>query len=141
MAQPITRLNPPSLPDAAALGYAQISTVEAGRLAFVSGQVAVQRDGAPVPASLVDQTKIVGTNLKAALDAVGATPQDIVMARVYMVDLTPDRLEEMMPHLLAAFDGAQPSLTGVGVVALAAPELQLEIELVVRIPASSPCQA
>ena len=134
MAQPIARLNPPSLPDAGALGYSQISVVEAGRLAFVSGQVAVRPDGAPVPASLVEQTKIVGANARAALEAIGATPQDIVMARVYMVDLTPERLDEMMPHLLAAFDGTQPSITGVGVVALAAPDLQLEMELVVRIP-------
>ena len=134
MAQPIVRLNPPSLPDAGALGYSQISVVEPGRLAFVSGQVAVRPDGAPVPASLVEQTKIVGANIKSALEAIGATPQDIVMARVYMVDLTPERLDEMMPHLLAAFDGTQPSLTGVGVVALAGPDLQLEMELVVRIP-------
>ena len=134
MAQPIVRLNPPSLPDASALGYSQISTVEAGRLAFVSGQVAVRPDGAPAPASLVEQTKIVGANIKSALEAICATPQDIVMARVYMVDLTPERLDEMTPHLLAAFDGTQPSLTGVGVVALAAPDLQLEMELVVRIP-------
>ena len=134
MAQPIARLNPPSLPDAGALGYSQISIVEVGRLAFVSGQVAVPSDGAPIPAGLVEQTKIVGANVKAALAAIGATAQDIVMARVYMVDLTPDRLGEMMPHLLAALDGAQPSLTGVGVAALAAPDLQLEMELVVRIP-------
>ena len=134
MAQPIVRLNPASLPDAGALGYSQISIVEPGRLAFVSGQVAVRPDGAPVPAGLVEQTKIVGANIKSALAAIGATPQDIVMARIYMVDLTPERLDEMMPHLLAAFDGTQPSLTGVGVVALAAPDLQLEMELVVRIP-------
>ena len=134
MAQPIVRLNPASLPDAGALGYSQISIVEPGRLAFVSGQVAVRPDGAPVPASLVEQTKIVGANIKSALAAIGATPQDIVMARIYLVDLTPERLDEMMPHLLAAFDGTQPSLTGVGVVALAAPDLQLEMELVVRIP-------
>ena len=56
------------------------------------------------------------------------------MARVYMVDLNPERLEEMMPHLLATFDGAQPSLTGIGVAALAAPNLQLEMELIVRLP-------
>jgi enamine deaminase RidA (YjgF/YER057c/UK114 family) len=39
-----------------------------------------------------------------------------------------------MPHFLATFDGAQPSLTGVGVAALAAPGLQIEMELTVRLP-------
>ena len=76
----------------------------------------------------------MAANAKAALIAVDATPQDIVMARIYMVDLTPERLNEMIPHILAAFDGAKPSLTGVGVTALAAPDLQLEMELIVRIP-------
>lgn len=134
MPQAITRLNPPSLPNAAALGYSQITTVEPGRLAFISGQVARRPSGEPAPDSLVEQTKIVAANAKAALDAIDAAPQDVVMARVYMVDLTPERLEEMMPHFLATFDGAQPSVTGVGVAALAAPDLQLEMELIVRLP-------
>ena len=134
MPQAIARLNPPSLPDAAALGYSQISTVEPGRLAFVSGQVALRPDGAPAPESLAEQAKQVAKNAKAALAAVGAGPQDVAMARIYMVDLTSERMEEMMPHLMAAFDGAQPSLTGIGVAALAAPDLQLEMEMIVRLP-------
>jgi hypothetical protein len=79
---------------------------------------------------LVEQMEIVAINAKAALAAVGATPHDIVMARVYIVDLTPERLEAMMPPFLAAFDGAQPCVTGIGVAALAAPNLQVEMELV-----------
>ncbi len=134
MPPPITRLNPPALPDAGALGYSQISIAEPGRLAFISGQVAVRPSGEPAPDSLVAQMKIVSANARAALDAVGATPQDVVMARVYMVDLTPERLEEVMPPFLATFDGAQPSLTGVGVAALAGPGLQVEMEMTVRLP-------
>jgi enamine deaminase RidA (YjgF/YER057c/UK114 family) len=56
------------------------------------------------------------------------------MARVYIVNLTPERLEEVMPAFLATFAGAQPCVTGVGVEALAAPDLQVEMELVVRLP-------
>lgn len=135
MAQSIARLNPPSLPNAAELGYSQITTVEPGRLAFISGQVARRADGGSVPESLVGQTKIVATNAKAALEAIGATPQDVVLARVYVVDLNPELMEEeMLPHLLAVFDGTQPSLTVIGVDALAASDLQLEMELVVRVP-------
>ena len=134
MPQPIARLNPPSLPDTSALGYSQISIAEPGRLAFISGQVALRPGGAPPPDSLGEQMEIVAANARAALDAVGARPQDIVMARVYAVDLTPERLEEVMPPLLAAFDGARPSLTGIGVAALAGPGLQDEMELTVRLP-------
>lgn len=134
MPQTIVRLNPPTLPDASQLGYSQISIAEPGRMAFISGQVAVRPNGEPAPASLVEQTKIVVANAKAALDAVNATPRDILIARIYVVDLTPDRMEEAMPHLMAMFEGAQPCITGIGVAALAAPDLQLEVELTVRLP-------
>ena len=134
MAQSLSRLNPQTLPDAAAAGYSQITTVEPGRLAFISGQVAWKRDGGPAPHSLAEQANLVVENARAALEAVGASPDDLVMVRVYLVDLTRERLEEVWPYLHALFDGAQPSLTGVGVAALAAPDLQLEIEMTVRIP-------
>jgi len=134
MAQTLLRLNPPTLPDAGALGYSQISVMRPGRLAFISGQVAWQAGGGPVPVALGEQARLVCTNAKAALDAVGAAPQDIVMVRVYMTDLTPERVGEAMAHLTAFFDGAQPSLTGIGVAALAGPELQMEMEMIVRLP-------
>ena len=134
MERSLTRMNPPSLPDASAIGYSQITITEPGRLAFISGQVASRRSGEPVPESLAEQAEVVVGNARAALDAVGASPQDLVMVRVYVVDLTPGRLEELMPHLLALFDGAEPSLTGIGVAALAGPDLQLEVEMTVRLP-------
>ena len=134
MHKPIVRLNPSSLPNAGEMGYSQISVVEPGRMAYVSGQVAWRPDGQPVPEDLVEQMKIVSANARAALEAVGAAPHDVVAARVYMVDLTPERLEALMPAFLATFEGAQPCVTGVGVASLAAPDLQVEMELVVRLP-------
>ena len=134
MTPAIVRLNPASLPDAAAMGYSQISIVEPGRMAYVSGQVAWRPNGEPVPADLVEQMKIVATNAKAALDALGASPADIVIARCFMTDLTPDRLNQIFPPLLAMFNGAMPCITGVGVAGLAAPDLQVELELTVRLP-------
>jgi enamine deaminase RidA (YjgF/YER057c/UK114 family) len=134
MTQSIIRLNPPSLPDAGAAGYSQISIVEPGRLAFISGQVAWRPDGMPPPDTLAGQAEVVVSNARAALTAIGASPKDLAMVRVYLVDLTPGRLEELMPHVHALFDGVQPSLTGIGVASLASPELQLEIEMIVRLP-------
>jgi enamine deaminase RidA (YjgF/YER057c/UK114 family) len=134
MTQTLTRLNPPSLPNAAKLGYSQITVVEPGRMAYVSGQVAQGPEGEPVPADLAEQSRLVAANARAALDALGAAPQDIVIARVFMVDLTPERLERAFPPLLEMFEGAQPCITGVGVASLAGPDLQLEMELTVRLP-------
>lgn len=134
MTKLITRINPATLPNSSEMGYSQISIVEPGRMAYISGQVAWQPNGEPVPKDLVEQMKIVSKNARSALDAVGATPEDVVIARVYMVDLTPERLEKLMPPFLATFEGAQPCVTGVGVAALAAPDLQVEMELIVRLP-------
>ncbi len=130
----ITRMNPQTLPDAGRVGYSQISIAPAGRLAFVSGQVAWRRGGEPTPPTLGEQTHIVIENLRAALDALGAGPHDIVMLRAYLVDLRPATQETVMSLLLPFLDGAQPSITGIGVAALATPELQLEIEMTVRVP-------
>ncbi|NMM13735.1 MAG: RidA family protein [Rhodoferax sp.] len=134
MTQAIVRMNPSTLPNAAEMGYSQISIVEPGRMAYISGQVAWRPNGEPVPADLVAQMKIVVTNAKAALGALGASPEDIVIARCFMTDLTPARLDQIFPPLLEMFNGAQPCITGVGVAALAAPELQVELELTVRLP-------
>ncbi|WP_301117999.1 RidA family protein [Pusillimonas sp. (ex Stolz et al. 2005)] len=134
MSETIVRLNPETLPNAGELGYSQISIVEPGRLAFVSGQVAWQPNGEPVPDNLAEQMKIVSRNARSALTAVHAKPEHVVMARVYVTDLTSERLEELMPAFLETFDGAQPCVTGIGVQALAAPELQVELELIVRLP-------
>lgn len=134
MAQTLHRLNPPTLPDAGALGYSQISVMEPGRLAFISGQVAWRAGGERTPEALDEQARLVCANAKAALDAIGAAPQDIVMVRVYMTDMTPERIDEVMPHLTAFFQGAQPSLTGIGVAALAGPDLQMEMEMIARLP-------
>lgn len=130
----ISRLNPPTLPNAADLGYSQISVVEPGRMAYVSGQVASRPGDEAAPESLAEQMRIVALNAKAALDAVGASPHHVVIARVYVVALTPERLQALMPPFLATFEGAQPCVTGIGVAALAAPDLQVELELVVRLP-------
>lgn len=134
MTDSIVRLNPSTLPDAGKLGYSQISIIKPGRMAYVSGQVAWQPNGDTIPDSLSEQMKLVAANTKAALAAIGAAARDVVLARIYVVNLTPERLEEVMPPFLATFDGAQPCVTGIGVQALAGPDLQVEMELVVRLP-------
>lgn len=135
MATTPTRMNPPTLPDAGAVGYSQISVTPTGPLAFVSGQVPWRSDGGAVPADLEEQTGIVIENLSHALTALNAGPEQIAQMRIYMTDLRPETQEVVMPLLVAFLDGAQPSLTGIGVSALAGPELQLEIEMVVSLPA------
>ncbi|QFU08715.1 Endoribonuclease L-PSP [Rhodobacteraceae bacterium THAF1] len=135
MAISLTRMNPTTLPDAGRVGYSQISVIPPSPLAFVSGQVPWRHNGEAVPADLEEQTDIVVENLSHALVALDARPRQIAQMRIYMTDLRPETQEVVMTRLAAFLNGAQPSLTGIGVSALAAPEFQLEIEMVVSLPA------
>lgn len=130
----ITRMNPAALPDAGQLGYSQISIAPAGRLAFVSGQVALTPTLDPPPEGLAEQTRLAVENCKAALQSLGATPRDIAMMRIYVVELTPERMQELWPAVLEFLGGEMPSVTGIGVAALAAAAYQIEIEMTVSLP-------
>ena len=134
MTNTIERINPPEIFDSTNAGYSQGTVVEAGRLAFFSGQVAWTPDSSTAPNSLSEQAKIVTDHLRSCLKAVGARVEDVVLLRAYIVDLTPERGQQVIPHIHAFLDGAQPSITGIGVGALWGPDLQLEIEMVVRVP-------
>ncbi|MCB5200493.1 RidA family protein [Loktanella sp. TSTF-M6] len=130
----LKRMNPATLPNTGSMGYSQIVVVNPGTLAFVSGQVAQTADGSAVPDGLAAQTSQVVANLAEALRAVGASPQDIVQMRIYVTHLDDDAIAIAMPPIMGFLDGAKPSLTGIGVAALAGPDLKIEIEMIVQVP-------
>lgn len=130
----LTRLNPTELFDSTQNHHAQGTLVEEGRLAFFSGQIAWQAGVEQAPESLGEQTELVCRNLKTCLDSVGASPDDIVNLRAYIVDMAPEMNAEVFPPLVAFLGDAMPSLTGIGVSSLFGPDLKIEIEMVVRVP-------
>ncbi len=126
---PITKINPDTLPDAGSLGYTQVVTSPPGTLVFCSGQVALDRDGTAIPEGLAEQAKVAAANVKLALEAAGATPEDITAVRLYIVDLDPDKLNAVGSALPALFGGNAPAATAIGVTSLADPEYKVEIEV------------
>jgi enamine deaminase RidA (YjgF/YER057c/UK114 family) len=60
--------------------------------------------------------------------------QDIAQMRIYVVGLNDESMAIGMGAIGKFLNGAQPSLTGIGVSALAAPGLLIEVEMVVRAP-------
>lgn len=134
VAAPVTHHHPSFLFDMSALGFAQINVAEPGRLAFLSGQVAGAPDGEPMPSDLPSQAHIVAANLKKALAELGATANDVVMVRLYVVNATTERFQQAITPLRETFSGGQPSITTIGVQALYTPGYQLEVEMVVRAP-------
>lgn len=130
----IEKLNPSGMPDAGPLGYSQVVISQPGRMIFISGQVAIPPDGSSVPASVADQIPVVLKNISTALSAAGATAADVVSVRIYVVDLDPARIGDLMAPIAAMFGGQAPALTGVGVSALASPEFKIEMEAIAVVP-------
>jgi len=114
------------------------ATVVTGRLAFVSGQVAMDADGNLVGAGdLGAQTTQALRNLRGVLRALGAGWTDVVRFNWYVTDVT--RLEELRAALAAevgdAFAGRpRPASTLVGVAALFQPGFLMEVDAVVALP-------
>ena len=70
-------------------GYTHVVEVTAGRPVYISGQVALDREGELVgPGDIRAQARQVLENLKAALEAVGASFDQVVKLNVYLLDIT-----------------------------------------------------
>ncbi|HUY27636.1 MAG TPA: RidA family protein [Candidatus Binataceae bacterium] len=115
-------------------GYTHVVTVSApGRIIFVSGQVAVDKDGKLVgPGDLKAQVRQAAANLKLALAAAGAAPADIVKTNTYIVNYKPSDYPAMREARATLFGDTPnpPASTMVGVTALAVEGLMVEMEAI-----------
>jgi enamine deaminase RidA (YjgF/YER057c/UK114 family) len=130
----VRRLNPEALFNSQDYGYSQISIVEPGRLAFVSGQAAIHPDGSILNGTLAEQTELALMNVQASLEALKADPGCIVQIRCHITDLDTDAVAEVLPRLQRFLQGAEPGLLVLGAEALANPDLRVAFELTVRVP-------
>jgi len=130
-----TRSNPDTV--AAPMGtYSQAVRVETGDAVWihVSGQIAIDREGDLVgPGDLRAQTRQVFENLKAILEANGATFGDAVKIGAYLTTL--DDLAAMREVRSEYLTSDPPASTAVQVVALVVPDALIEIDLVAVVPA------
>jgi len=127
----ITLVNPEGLPKVDI--YRQVSVATGSKLVFIAGQVARDADGGKVgEGDFAAQVEQCYLNLGTALAEVGATFDDVAKLTVYLVDWTTDKMPLFVEGAAraAAKLGVTPlpPLTGIGVVALAEPDLLVEIE-------------
>ena len=107
--------------------------VRAGDLLFVSGMPALDGDGQLVgPGDVVAQFAQVLANLRAVLDAAGATPADVVKVTVFLTDV--DDRPRINPLREEFFGSARPASTLVEVSRLPVPGMLVEMEAVVQLP-------
>src|SRR3954463_6242435 len=82
----ITRINPPEL--GTPPGYSQIVEVTAGRIIFIAGQTALDRDGNVVGRNdFAAQAEQVFRNLTIALEARGCTPANLGKRTLSLTDM------------------------------------------------------
>jgi len=102
--------------------------VRAGKLLFISGQIAVQGDRS-CPEGVKEQTEIAFQRTFEILRWVGLTKEDLVEIYSYHVDL-PNNFEQFTEvkdrHLTANF----PAWTAIGVASLAVPQVKIELRSV-----------
>jgi enamine deaminase RidA (YjgF/YER057c/UK114 family) len=127
----IRRINPPEL--GTPPGYSQIVEVSAGRMIFIAGQTALDRDGNVLGKNdFVAQAEQVFQNLTIALQASQCTPANLVKLTVFLTDM--DNLEayrEARNRFFASVTpSAAPAVTLVEVSKLYGPDFLIEIEAI-----------
>jgi reactive intermediate/imine deaminase len=130
-----TRSNPETV--AAPVGtYSHAVRVETSDAVWIyaSGQIANDPEGWLVgPGDLRAQTRQVFENLRAILEANGATFADVVKIGTYLTTLEDlDAMREVRKEYLTT---EPPASTAVQVVALLLPDAMIEVDLVAVMPA------
>ena len=107
--------------------------VRAGDLLFVSGVVAVDRDGRLVGGDdVVAQARQVFENMRRVLAAAGCGFQDVVKVTVFLTDV--DDRPKINPLRQEVFGDARPASTLVEVSRLAVAGAKIEVEAVALVP-------
>ncbi|MBY5399865.1 RidA family protein [Rhizobium leguminosarum] len=127
----LTIVNPKNLYDPSPNGYSTAVIVpRQGRLAYISGQGGQDSTGALSPDFAV-QVKQAYANLRTALDALGAKPDQVAKLTVFVVDHDMSKLEVLTGNVKDMFGEALPAQTVIPVPKLAIDPMLFEVEAVV----------
>jgi len=123
-----TTLNPDGLPVPRG-SYSLVNIAQPGRMVFIAGQTASDHEGKVVGVGDARaQTQFILQKIKSAVEAAGGTINDVVAMNVFSTDVKYHRdINETRREVLGS---NFPTSTMVQVVALARPELLLEINAI-----------
>jgi enamine deaminase RidA (YjgF/YER057c/UK114 family) len=117
--------------------YRHITVVETGRTAYLAGQCPIAPDGSLVGKNdLSAQIQQVVRNCLAALDALGARPEDVVRSVIYVVTEGQSVLGRTWSELTASPLGPafRTAATLLGVTRLGYTDQDVEVDLTVALP-------
>lgn len=130
-ADKLTIVNPQTLYDPSPNGYSTAVIVPAGaRMAYISGQGGQDSRGALSPDFAV-QVKQAYANLAAALDALGARPDQVAKLTIFVLDHDMSKLEVQTTSVKEMFGKTLPAQTLVPVPKLAVDDMLFEVEAIV----------
>lgn len=129
-----TSINPDEL--LAPSGFTHVVVPAAGRLVFVAGQTAHQRDGTLAGESMRDQFGAAVRNLATALAAAGATPEHLVAMQIFVTDVDEYRasLSAIGEHWRARLGSNYPAVSLFGVTRLFDPAAKVELVATAVVP-------
>jgi enamine deaminase RidA (YjgF/YER057c/UK114 family) len=133
---PITLVDPAGLPQVGI--YRQVAVATGSRTVHVAGQIARDAEGDKVgEGDFTAQVEQCYLNVGTALAEVGATFDDVVKLTLYFVasEWTPEKMPLFVEGVARAaatlgVDVPMAPLTGIGVAALAEPDVLVEVEAI-----------
>jgi len=122
-------INPDSIFDPSAFAYSQGAITDGSRMLHIAGQAALDTQAQIVGEDITTQTRITLANLSAILASQGLSPAHLASIRIYIVDLTEEKLGLVVAELHRFYGEAAPAPnTVLGVSALALDGLLVEID-------------
>ena len=134
----LQRVNPPGLRNPSgwdpAQFYSQVVVTPPGcRLAFFSGQVGPDENGS-LESGHVEQMHQAFENLRIALEAAGARPEDVTQITILVADYSEELLEPMARENARLWGDKKPASTLIPVPKLGTDDLKFEINAIAMIP-------
>lgn len=128
MKKPVSGL--PGFPPA--IGPYSSAVIAEGKFAFISGTLPYCHEAkALVRGSIAEQTELVLQNIKAIVEGVGASLNDVVNCKVYLQPFDQDSFKAMNSVFENYFGESKPSRSTIGVQL---PNADVEIDCIVRVP-------
>jgi enamine deaminase RidA (YjgF/YER057c/UK114 family) len=129
----LEKINPATLTEP--VGYSHVVVASGTKRVYIAGQTGVGPDGAVVGGDLASQTAQALRNVGTALEAAGATWDDVAKMTILVVGYEPSMAEALFGGVGEVFGDAMPNAATTlhGVQSLFEPEFLVEIEAIAEL--------
>jgi enamine deaminase RidA (YjgF/YER057c/UK114 family) len=129
----LQKINPSALTEP--VGYSHVVVAAGTQRVYIAGQTGVGPDGVVVGTDLASQTAQALRNVGTALEAAGATWDDVAKMTILVVGYEPSMAEALFGGVGEVFGDAMPTAAATlhGVHSLFEPEYLVEIETIAEL--------